>query len=201
MKNKRIPGSFLCSEIGGAPAFVLLAALFVCGAIAGSFTGRQAAGSGLAPIQSLADMLEAAARRTPGAKEAFLAALGALGWQTAALAAGWMRPASLFLSLLILVRGFSLSFSVSALLHALGSEGVWLSLASSGAAAVVTIPCLLLTAAACFLAAQDAPHSRRGGYFYALGRYRGVVFLCTLAAMWAGALRLPVAWLIERWFL
>ena len=176
MKNKKIPGSFLFSELWGAPAFVMLAALFVCGAIAGCFTGQMAAGSGLA-------------------------ALGAFGWQMAALAAGWLRPASLFLSLLTLVRGFSLSFSASALLHAFGTEGIWLSLASGGVTAVITVPCLLVTAAACFLAAQDAPRGRRGGYFYALGRYRGAIFCCTVAAMWAGALRLPFAWMIERWVL
>lgn len=201
MKNKKIPGSFLFSELWGAPAFVMLAALFVCGAIAGCFTGQMAAGSGLAPIERLADMLETEARQTPGAREALLAALGAFGWQMAALAAGWLRPASLFLSLLTLVRGFSLSFSASALLHAFGTEGIWLSLASGGVTAVITVPCLLVTAAACFLAAQDAPRGRRGGYFYALGRYRGAIFCCTVAAMWAGALRLPFAWMIERWVL
>ena len=87
MKNKKIPGSFLFSELWGAPAFVMLAALFVCGAIAGCFTGQMAAGSGLAPIERLADMLETEARQTPGAREALLAALGAFGW---------LRPASLF---------------------------------------------------------------------------------------------------------
>ena len=50
MKNKKIPGSFLFSELWGAPAFVMLAALFVCGAIAGCFTGQMAAGSGLALV-------------------------------------------------------------------------------------------------------------------------------------------------------
>ena len=117
------------------------------------------------------------------------------------LLAGWVRPASLFLSLVCAARGFTLSFSVSALLHALGMEGVWRSLAASGAAAVVTVPCLLLTAAACFLAAHDAPRGRRGGYFYALGRYRGAVLACTLAAVWAGVMQLPFGWMVERWIL
>ncbi len=200
MKHKRISGSFLFAELWSAPAFILLSALFLCGAIAGCFTGRMVAGSGLSPVTDFAAMLEENARRTPGAKDALLAALGALGWQVAALLAGAVHPASLFLSLLAVVRGFVLSFSVTALVHALDTEGMWLSLASGGACAVITVPCLLLTAAACFLAAQDAPRGRRGGYLYALSRHRGAVLLCTLAAMWAGVLQLPVAWMIERWF-
>lgn len=201
MKNKRISGLFVFRDLWGAPAFIMLAALFLCGAIAGCFTGRMAAGSGVQPIETLAAMLQASAARTPGMRDALGAALGAFGWQAAALIAGWLRPSSLFLSGLTMVRGFSLSFSASALLHALGTEGIWLSLAGGGATAVVTVPCLLLTAAACFAAAQDAPRGRRGGYFYALGRYRGAILLCTAAAMWAGALRLPLAWMIERWML
>ena len=88
---------------------------------------------------------------------------------------GWMRPASLFLPLICAARGFTLSFSVSTLLQALGIDGVWRSLAASGMAAVITVPCLLLTAAACFSAAQSAPRGQLGRVFLALGRYRSAV--------------------------
>lgn len=199
MKSKHVPGSFALSALWGAPALVFLTALFVCGAVAGSFTGLIAAESVQNGIAQLADALAARAAAAPGARDALYAALGAFGWQAVALLAGWTRPASLFLSAVCAVRGFTLSFSVSALLHALGSEGVWRSLAASGVSAVITVPCLLLTAAACFSAAQEAPRGRPGGYFYALGRYRGAVLLCTLAAVWAGMMQLPLGWIVARW--
>lgn len=194
--KQHIPGFF--APLWQSPALVYLTALFVCGAVAGSFTGLLAA-SGGADLTRLSGALGARAAAAPDGMDALRAALGAFGWQAAALAAGWLRPASLFLSLLCTVRGFTLSFSVAALLHALGTEGLWRSLAVTGAASVVTVPCLLLTAAACFAAAQEAPHGR--AYFYALRRWRGAVLGCTLAAMWAGVLQLPFGWMIERWLL
>ena len=197
--KRYIPGFF--APLWPCPALIYLTALFVCGAVAGCCTGLLAASGGTEAIAQIAGALEAQAGRVPGGMDALYAAPGAFGWQAALLLAGWVRPASLFLSLVCAARGFTLSFSVSALLHALGMEGVWRSLAASGAAAVVTVPCLLLTAAACFLAAHDAPRGRRGGYFYALGRYRGAVLACTLAAVWAGVMQLPFGWMVERWIL
>ena len=80
-------------------------------------------------------------------------------------------------------------------------ELLLVSVSAFAAAFAASAAATLAASAACFLAAQDAPRGRRGGYFYALGRYRGAVFCCTVAAMWAGALRLPFAWMIERWVL
>lgn len=199
MKTRRISGVFGFSQLWSAPSLIFLTALFLCGAVAGSFAGRMAAGSGAEFIVRLAEALESSAAQPPNGRDALFAALGALGWQFATVLAGWTRPSSLFLSLVCTARGFTLSFSVSALLRALGAQGIWRSFAASGAAAVVTVPCLLLTAAACFIAAQEAPRGVPGGYFYALGRYRGALFLCTLAAIWAGTLQLPLVWLVERW--
>ena len=197
MKSRHIPGVFGFGQLWGTPALIFLTALFLCGAVAGSFAGQMAAGSGAEFIARIAASLESSAARMPSARDALFAALGALGWQLATVIAGWTRPSSLFLSLTCAARGFTLSFSVSALLRALGAEGIWRSLAASGAAAVITVPCLLLTASACFIAAQEAP--RPGGYFYALSRYRGAVLLCTMAAVWAATLQLPLVWLVEQW--
>lgn len=197
--KRYIPGFF--APIWGSPALIFLTALFVCGAAAGSFTGLLAASNGSEQIVQLADALAVRAGRAPNGMDAVFAALGAFGWQVSVLLAGWMRPSSLLLSLVCTVRGFTLSFSVSTLLRALGMDGVWRSLAASGMAAVITVPCLLLTAAACFSAAQSAPRGQRGGYFYALGRYRGAVLGCTLAAVWAAVMQLPLGWMVERWIL
>lgn len=196
MKSKRVPGVLGFSQLWGAPSLIFLTALFLCGAVAGSFAGRMAASSNTAFIVRLAQALAESATRPPNGRDALMAAIGAFGWQISAVIAGWIRPSSLFLSLVCTARGFTLSFSVSALLSALGAQGIWRSLAASGASAVVTVPCLILTASACFIAAQESP---RGGYIYVLGRYRGAVLLCTLCAIWAETLQLPLVWLIERW--
>ena len=197
--KRYIPGFF--APIWGSPALIFLTALFICGAAVGSFTGLLAAANGSAQIAQLADALAVQAGTVPDVMDAVFAALGAFGWQISVLLAGWMRPASLFLPLICAARGFTLSFSVSTLLQALGMDGIWRSLAASGMAAVITVPCLLLTAAACFSAAQSAPRVQRGGYFYALGRYRGAVLGCTLAAVWAAVMQLPLGWMVERWIL
>ena len=196
--RKHIPGFFDMQKLWESPALVLLSVLFLCGAAAGCFTGLLAAAGGAEAVTRLADGLKARASQPPGGWEAARAAGGALGWQAAALFVGWTRPAGLLLPLLCGVQGFTLSFSAAALLRAFGREGLWCSLAVNGIAAVAAAPCLLLTAAACFLAAQDTP---RGGYFYALGRYRGAVLACTLTAMWAAVLQLPLGWMIARWIL
>ncbi len=197
--KRYIPGFF--APIWGSPALIFLTALFICGAVVGSFTGLLAAANGSVQIAQLADALAVQAGKAPDVMDAAFAALGAFGWQISVLLAGWTRPASLFLPLICAARGFTLSFSVSALLQALGIDGIWRSLASSGMAAVITVPCLLLTAAACFSAAQSAPRGQRGGYFYALGRYRSAVLGCTLAAVWAAVMQLPLGWMVERWIL
>ena len=197
--KKNIPGLFSFQQLWGCPALIFLTALFLCGAIAGGAAGHLAADSNPQLITQLSVAL--GAQVEPDAIDGLYAALGALGWQAAALLAGWARPASLFLSLAAMARGFALSFSVSALSGTLGIDGIWQSFAASGAAAVIKVPCLLLTAAACFTAAQQAPHGHKNGYFYALGRYRGVLLLCTLGAMWAAALQVPVGWAVGHWLL
>ena len=132
--KRYIPGFF--APIWGSPALIFLTALFVCGAAAGSFTGLLAASNGSEQIVQLADALAVQAGRAPNGMDAVFAALGAFGWQVSVLLAGWMRPSSLLLSLVCTVRGFTLSFSVSTLLRALGMDGIWRSLAASGMAAV-----------------------------------------------------------------
>lgn len=193
--KKHMSGSFLFAEVWSAPPFILLAALFLCGGIAGSFAGRMTAASAVAP---LATQMTTDIQNGMSVQQMLLAAAGAVCWQAAAVIGGALPLYSLWLSALCMVRGFSLAFSAAALLHAKGAAGVWLSLAASGAAAVLTIPCLLLTSAACFCAAQDAP---RGRYWNTLIRYRGVVLSGTGAAVWAQIVRLPVAWMIGRWIL
>lgn len=199
MKAKNIPGSFSVRMLFGTPVFVFLTALFTCGAIAGSFTGLLSVRQGTALFHNLAAELTASvAGRNELIRGALYAAAGALIWQFCALTAALLRPASLFIAAVVAARGFTLAFSASALLTALGEQGAWLSFGVSGASAIFTVPCLLLTAAAAFQAAQDAPP---GGYFYSLGRYRGSILFCMLCSCAACTLRVPAVWIIYQWFI
>lgn len=199
MKQRNILGFFSLQAIFQTPAFVFLTALFLCGAIAGSFTGLMSGRLDGEMIERLADTLVAAAGEEQSLVYTLITAIGgAILWQAGSVLCGMLRPASLFLSALCAARGFSFAFSVAALLTALGTQGAWVSLAAGGLSAVATIPCLLLSASAAFLAAREAPHGRGGGYFYALGRYRGALALCLLIAICAAGLRIPATVLLHR---
>ena len=57
---------------------------------------------------------------------------------------------------------------------------IWLSLKTFGLQAVVTVPCLLVTAAAAFCASIDQPRGMKLGYWYALKKYRPALLACFL---------------------
>lgn len=190
MKRQRILGFFSFSQLWGTPHFVFLTMLLLCGALAGSFTGLRSGRSEGALLEQLAQTMIAQAQ--PGASAGTLAAnslLAALGWQLAGLLGGVPRPGSLFLSAVCAARGFLMAFSAAALFSALGWHGLLLAALTGGVSAVVTVPCLLMTATASFLAGQQGG---RGGFWYALGRYRGAVLACFALALAGALLRVPM---------
>lgn len=178
--------------IWGTPAFLFLIALFLCGVIAGGFTGLMGGTQG--SVTRLANYLTAGANgELPLAGQIVGAACSTLLWIVLCLVAGALTPHSLFLAAVAAARGFTLSFAVAAVVGSLGLRGVWLSLVTTGLPSLITVPCLMLIAAAAYLAAIEAPHGKRGGYLYALGRYRGALTLCTLLSAAASLLRVAVA--------
>ena len=193
--KKRI-NFFSIGVVWGTPAFLFLIALFLCGVIAGGFTGLMDGAQG--SVTRLADYMVAGAgaEAVSSGAQALGALCGTLVWLALCLLAGALTPYSLFLAAVVAARGFMLSFTVAASVGGLG--GVWLSLATAGLPALVTVPCMLTVASAAFLAASEAPHGRRGGYLYALGRYRGALALCAGLSGAAALLRVTAAPLLLR---
>lgn len=181
MKNR----FFSIGMIWGTPAFLFLIALFLCGVIAGGFTGLMDGAQG-----SVSRLAEYFTTGDPLHGQLSGAICSVLLWLGACLLAGALTPYSLFLAAVVAARGFTLSFTVSAVVSGLGLRGVVLSLATTGLPALLTVPCLLTVATTAFLAAADAPHGR---YLYALGRYRGALALCAVLSVAAVGLRALIA--------
>lgn len=199
MKQKHIPDFFSLKMLTDAPVLVFLSALFICGAIAGSFTGLFSARTDQTLILDWGAALADAVAQEEALWQAFLNAMAsALLWQLVVILCGILRPAALFIAAVCAARGFTLAFSVSALLTVWGGKGAWISLASGGAAAVIGVPCLLVTASAAFLAATDGPKGRNG-YFYGLSRYRNGLVICTFLSVAAAGMKVPMTLLLRWW--
>ncbi len=179
MKKQNVLSLFSIANLTQTPAFVFLTAVFLCGAVAGSLTGVISTSRGVELSFSL-----------PSEPNTALLLIGSLLWLAGALAAGLLPPGGLFISAVVAARAFVLSFSVAALLGEPALETVWMSLKTFGLQAVVTVPCLLVTASAAFCASIDKPRGMRFGYWYALGKYRSAVLLCFALAGCSTLLRL-----------
>ena len=173
MKRQKVLSFFSLRILWDTPHLVFLTAMLLCGALAGSCTGLRSGHSEGALLEQIAVQMVEQARIGDGNVWMLLARTlaGALAWQGAAILCGMLRGHSLLLSGLCAARGFLLSFAAGAFLSTLQLRGLLLALITGGVSAVVTVPCLLLTASACFLAGQDAPNNRKG-YWYALARFQ-----------------------------
>lgn len=199
MKRQKVLSFFSLRILWETPHLVFLTAMLLCGALAGSCTGLRSGHSEGALLEQIAVQVVEQARIGDGNVWMLLARTlaGALAWQGAAILCGMLRGHSLLLSGLCAARGFLLSFAAGAFLSTLQLRGLLLALITGGVSAVVTVPCLLLTASACFLAGQDAPNNRKG-YWYALARFHSAIALCTVLACCGAILRIPMLFLAAK---
>ena len=163
-KRKRSNGVQLVRMLCTTPPFIFLVVILLCGALAGSFTGMRAAQADTSSMEPLVNYVIKNAQNTWTVELIAVSILPCLAWQLAGIFSGMLRPHSLFISAVVAARGFSLAFSVSALVCAMHLYGLGVSFASSGIGALLGIPCLLLTGTAAFMAAEERPPGRRGGY-------------------------------------
>lgn len=199
MKRQKVLSFSALKILWDTPHLVFLTAMLLCGALAGSCTGLRSGHSEGALLEQIAQQMIAQAQVGDGALWELCgkALLSALGWQAAAVLCGMLRGHSLLLSGLCAARGFLLSFAAGAFFSTLQMQGLLLALVTGGPSTVIQVPCLLLTAAACFLAGQEASCSRKG-YWYALTRFRGAVLLCTLLACAGALVRVPMLFLAAQ---
>jgi len=169
MKRQNVLSFLSIASLTQTPAFLFLTAVFLCGAVAGSLTGVISTSRGVTLSVALTEERSAA-----------MLLAGTLLWLAGAVLAGALPPGGLFVSAVVAARAFVLSFSVAALLGEPVWGTIWLSLKTFGLQAVVTVPCLLVTAAAAFCASIDQPRGMKLGYWYALKKYRPALLACFL---------------------
>lgn len=198
MKHRKKLGSFSFRAVWGTPAFFFLTAVFLCGAAAGSLTGLRSASAQGALVEQLAAAVIEAGERTQLGTLLRDSLLPALLWPLLVLFCGSFRLHSLFLCAAVAARGFLFSFAVGAMLGLRETAGILLSAVSCAAGGVLTLPCLLLTAAMAFQAALERP-ARAGGYLYALGRYRGALLVSAGLSMLGGCVRVAAMLLAVRY--
>ena len=198
MKHRKKLGSFSLRAVWGTPAFFFLTAVFLCGAAAGSLTGLRSASAQGTLVEQLADAVMVSGEGAALGALVRESLLPAILWPLAVLVCGGLRLHSLFLSAAVAARGFLFSFAVGAMLGVHGTAGITLSAASCAAGGVLTLPSLLMIAAAAFQAALERP-ARRGGYLYALGRYRGVLLFSTVLSAIGGVVRVAAMLLAVRY--
>lgn len=189
--TKRTPHGAQISQLCSTPSFVFLTVMFLCGVMAGSFTGIRAAQMETETVAQLMESVQ---------QSAGLLLVGgvvpALCWQLAVVLGGYFG--SLAVSGVLAARGFVLAFSAGALLQVWGWQGLLVSVAASGMGAVVGVPCLLLCGTAVLCAGQERPRNgRRGGYAYALQRHRTVLLVSILLHLLSGAVRVPLLLLLQ----
>lgn len=196
MKNRNILGIAFFSRLWHMPIFIIFISVFMCGAIAGSVTGKISAITDEYIIKSFANMIVEQSTKAPTFIDALKEMLSVFMWQFAIVFSGILTPTSLFICFFIMIKGFLLAFSASSLFGALGFKGIIISLCSSGIASIITIPCLLITATTCYYAAKQSPKNKKYGYFYVLKNQKSAILTCTVISVWFSALKLPFAYAV-----
>ncbi len=141
--NKRL--LFVLPQNDKAHFFGLLlcGAMFLCGSVIGTFSaGLVRDGTGLSAVLNnyLSAYLDGAASKP----DLFAAVLDAYKYHLAALFLGLSVLGVFFIPVLSAVRGFMLSYSVSAVVRLLGGKGVGLALSVFGLRTLLTIPCFFI---------------------------------------------------------
>lgn len=169
----------------GTPAFFFMIIFFLCGALAGGFTGILARTS--PSITQLASYLISSSQAEISiVKELAVACASSLAWIVLCLVAGFLTPPSLFIGFTVALRGFLLSLFLCVMVIALGFRGFVLSLATRGIGSICAIPCLILCATIAYAAACERPQSKRSAYLSTLQRHRSTLLLCTLLTLGSG---------------
>ena len=159
-----------------SPVFAFLTAVFLCGILAGSFTGMHIPQSEGNYVDDLAALVSSnAAGQLPTLRTVAVCLGSTFGWAVLAVVCGAVAGRLLWVSLVVAVRGFLLAFAASAALIESGWWGIYLSLVSIGVSAVLWIPAMLLLCAAVLAVGMGR---EKRGYFAALGRYGGVIGIC-----------------------
>ncbi|MDR3206922.1 MAG: stage II sporulation protein M [Oscillospiraceae bacterium] len=184
---------------------VILAAFFLCGAVAGCLTAaRAAAPADDALYAGLRDYLSLLTRPETGRLLGH-AFLGAFAYHLAVFFLGLTLFGVAFIPLTLAARGFFLSFAVTAFARVFGSSGLLLALGAFGGPTLLTLPCLLALGQAGLSSSWALLGAARGlspkPAFTAAYVFRFVLFaaVLALAALFETFVAPPlVSWLAGR---
>ena len=127
------------------PEFSFLAAVLLCGILAGSVTGMRIPHTDGSYAVHLAELLsQNTAGQLPSVRTTIVCILGVLSWAAAVLFLAWLPGRYLWTAFLMAIRGFLLAFAAAAALNASGLWGIYMSFISVGIPAVFWIPAMLL---------------------------------------------------------
>lgn len=129
------------------PGLIILSALFLAGAVAGCLTAARVGGrTGQAMTSYLQEYLTLFQDRPATGSLLGSALLGAFKYHAAVFLLGLTIPGVALIPLVLAVRGFFLSFTITAFARVFGMAGIWLSAGAFGVQALLTLPCLFFLA-------------------------------------------------------
>lgn len=144
-----VPGNRLSTRIPNSgsllPAAVLLSAIFLCGCIAGTFAASNISSG--SEVSKYINLYIQMAREHPDTGSLLgLAFLNSFKYHVLAVLFGLSVLGVGLVPLVVLVRGFTLSFAVTSFVKVLGNGGFLLAFYAFGIQCIITLPCLIILA-------------------------------------------------------
>ncbi len=122
---------------------LICGAMFLCGCVIGTFSAGLV-GDGTKLNAILSDYIASYINGSVPSPDFITSVFDAFKYHLAAIFLGLSVLGVIFVPLLSAVRGFMLSYAVSAIVRLLGGKGVWLALSVFGIHTLLTIPCFFI---------------------------------------------------------
>lgn len=200
MKKKNVFSFYDVWLLWETPMFGFLIAVFLCGVFAGGFTGMQIShGNGTYIVQLSDYFVSEIAGSGYDFVQILIRLLEAFSYPLLIVLCGMLTASQFFVSIVIAVRGFLLSFSVAAIISQLGLQGFCMSFASIGVSTVLSVPCLLLIGVAVLLASGGFQGNYGGlkQYFRNLSKYSRALGICVSLLVLAAFLRVVLVHILQ----
>ncbi|MEG2377086.1 MAG: hypothetical protein RSC43_01890 [Clostridia bacterium] len=192
MKRKRIT-SKKNTGINISASLAILAAILLCGIVAGCITASYIGDEAGAALRSYVLNYTKTLGVIPSVGELFPGAIwNVYKYPLCTFLFGFTVLGIVLIPGAVALRGFFLSFSVATMIRLYGSSGLTLALAMFGVSSLIGIPCLLIISAQGFHAARSFARVMAGGKRVIIGSVfpRGyfVIFGVCMAALFAAVL-------------
>ena len=134
---------------------LFLSAMFLCGVCAGCITASYITGDGANLLNEyISKGILVSEVDTTGKELFFKAFITFVKYPAIIFLLGYTAFGILFIPLVLVLRGYFISFCVTSVIQALGYKGILSALCIYGFQAVISIPCILIVAAKAMRASQ-----------------------------------------------